>query len=508
MTSNNIDTLEDNIDLNLRAKLLGSFLLFVKTFYLILNGREFLTDKPKNREDHIVTICKALTRVFRDNVTKLIINVPPRYGKTELLSYFIAWTLAHYPDSNYICVSYSFSLAEDHAKLVRDIISSIAYKQMFEVAISGDTRAKSDFTTTAGGSIYAAGTNGTITGHGAGIMGQDRWGGCIVIDDIHKPEDVVSDVIRKGDNEWYSRTLLSRRNQPNKTPIIFIVQRLHEDDLFANLEKDEREEWEIVKLPSLDEHDYALCERLHTKEDLIKMREKSPYVFYSQYQQNPQPAGGSLFKKDWFKLLDVEPEINTIFITADTAETDKTYNDKTVFSCWGVYKVIQNNVHTDITALHWIACDELSIEPCDLESAFWDFYRRVMTHKVKASFAAIEKKSTGVTLTSVLKKVQGIRIVPIERSASSGSKANRFLSAQPYISQGLISLPTNGKHTNKCLEHMAKITANNTHAFDDIADTAADAIEIALINNIALTIYGFQNVSVIDDYSRTKSVWA
>ena len=69
------------------------------------------------------------------------------------------------------------------------------------------------------------------------------------------------------------------------------------------------------------------------------MQEKSPYVFSSQFQQNPIPAGGSIFKPDWFVTLDFEPEILMTFITADTAETNKSYNDATVFCFWGLYEI-------------------------------------------------------------------------------------------------------------------------------------------------------------------------
>ena len=103
---------------------------------------------------------------------------------------------------------------------------------------------------------------------------------------------------------------------------------------------------------------------------------------------------------------------------------------------------------------------------------------------------AIEKKSTGVTLSSVLKKFQGLQILDIERTKASGDKTSRFLEAQPFVSQGLISLPTYGKHTGMCIEHCRKITANNSHRFDDIADTLYDAIKIALIDKTIIVRSG------------------
>jgi len=68
---------------------------------------------------------------------------------------------------------------------------------------------------------------------------------------------------------------------------------------------------------------------------LQEKQEKNPYVFASQFQQDPIPAGGALFKPENFIYLDHEPKIITSFITADTAETSKSYNDATVFCFWG-----------------------------------------------------------------------------------------------------------------------------------------------------------------------------
>jgi predicted phage terminase large subunit-like protein len=107
-----------------------------------------------------------------------------------------------------------------------------------------------------------------------------------------------------------------------------------------------------------------------------------------------------------------------------------------------------------------------------------------MRYKKKPSLIAIEKKSTGSTLISYLKMTPGMRIHEIPRSRASGSKTDRFLKVQQHVADHLISLPTNKIHTDKCIEHMSKLTANNTHRFDDIGDTCVDAIDLALRQKI------------------------
>jgi hypothetical protein len=219
-------------------------------------------------------------------------------------------------------------------------------------------------------------------------------------------------------------------------------------------------------------------------EELLTIKLLDPYTFAAKYQQQPDPPGGGLFKVDNFPLHDHEPVIESTFITADTAETDKSYNDATVFSFWGVYKVTNQYVPTNIYALHWLNCVELRVEPAQLEAEFMQFYAQCMTHPIKPEFAAIEKKSTGTTLLSILKGYQGLRVMEIDRSVSAGSKNSRFLFIQQYINQRLVSLPRYGKHTPRVLEHMKKITPNGMQRYDDIADTCYDAVKLALIDKV------------------------
>ena len=479
-----IDQTLDNFDQAKHDKrLVDSLLYFTQIYYLLRTGRKFEMSWPIGRESHFLSICRELVKVFDGKTNRLIINVPPRYGKTELLIHFVAWAMAQYSDSNFMYVSYSHSLAKKQTQTIRDIMRMVEYQEKFNVHLKEEASAKDNFETTKSGSVYAAGAGGTVTGRGAGIKNCSRFGGCIVIDDIHKPDEVISDTIRESVNDWYYNTLLSRVNSPF-TPIIFIGQRLHEDDLASRLIKSG--EYETLIIPAIDEAGNALYPEMHDLKKLKKMQQDSPYVFAAQYQQNPQPAGGGIYKPEWFVLHEHEPKMLATFITTDTAETDKTYNDATVFSFWGIYKIKHKEIETDFYGLHWIDCEELWVEPRDLEPAFMTFYNRCMNHSVKPRCAAIEKKSTGVTLLSVLKSYQGMRVIEVERNRSSGSKITRFLEAQPYVAQRYISLPEHGRHTKMCIEHCRKITANDSHRYDDICDTMYDAVNLGLITKVII----------------------
>ena len=108
-----------------------------------------------------------------------------------MLMNFVAWTLARYPDSNYLYISVSHELATRATSEIRNIITTPYYKRLFGVDLREDSAAKDSFISTAGGAIEAIGSGGTIVGKGAGIRGVDRFGGAIVIDDVHKPDEAT-----------------------------------------------------------------------------------------------------------------------------------------------------------------------------------------------------------------------------------------------------------------------------------------------------------------------------
>lgn len=473
--------LDDDM-LELRARLLGSFIQHCQVFFPIVTGREFIIPQPACRESHVITIAKELTKAARLETLNLIINVPPGHFKSTLLSLWVTWTLAQWPDSNYMYISYSQTLAAKHTEFCRKIINSRHYCAVYGVHLDVSSKAKDSFKVKQGGSIKAFGASGAITGQDAGLPGLDRFSGALIIDDAHKPDEVHSDTIRKKVIQNYKETIVQRRRGVY-VPMIFIGQRLHEDDLPAFMVSgDDEFTWKSCVLKALDDAGNALFPEINTKEYLLEKQDKSPYVFASQFQQDPIPAGGALFKSEDFTVFDEEPEIFATFITGDTAETAKDYNDASAFGFWGVYKISHLGRETGAYGLHCIDVLEDRVEPKDLEDTFMSFYMDCLNHPVKPLVAAIEKKSTGVTLVSVLKKLQGLSVLEIERTKASGSKTARFLSMQPYIASGLISFTRGAPHVKKCLAHMKKITANDTHAHDDICDNFYDACKLVLID--------------------------
>lgn len=470
--------IDKKVILKVREELLQDTLHFTRFFYKERTGRDFLIALPVSRRSHQIVICEALKDIELEKYPGLVVNTPGRSGKTEIMCHWVAQMFAKYPDSRFLYISVTHNLATEATALIREIMRVPMYRHIFGVELKEDSQAKNHFQTRQGGSIEAIGAGGAIVGKGAGLMGVNRFGGAIIIDDIIDTEDALSEIVRPRVNNWYFSSVFDRRNNP-KTPQFYIGHRTHQEDLSAVLSK--MEGWKTIAIKALyAQGTQSFFEQKFPLKELLQIKELHPYTFYSKYQQQPIPDGGALFRDEDFPLLDIEPDFIATFITSDTAETNKSYNDATVFSFFGLYKLKES----DTLALHCIDCVELRVEPAQLEEEFNYFYTSCARHKTRPNVVYMEKKSTGVTLLSVLKKKRGLNIQSIDRNVSSGSKNARFMRLQPYIRQKLISLPTNGKHTDMCIEHMKKITANGAQSHDDIADTFYDAVSVGLIDRL------------------------
>ena len=463
----------------------ASYITFLQFFFETLNGRKFKISNPTGRKSHHLIIADELEKSFLYPNRRSIINVPPGYAKSTMLAYWTAWTISQKKYSQFLYMSYSKMLASQHTETIRRIIQLPEFKELFCITIRHDARGKEMFKTNTGAVVAAAGSGGTVTGLSAGLPDMEDFSGALIMDDMHKPDEVHSDTIREGVIQNYNETIAQRVRGIN-VPQIMIAQRLHERDLCAYLlDGGDGHYWDRCILKALDDAGNALYPEKDTAKNLIIKQKVDIYTFASQFQQDPQPAGGSLYRRNMFYVEHIEPSFICTFITVDTAETDASYNDATVFSFWGLHKDKDTGAH----CLHWINCQELRVEPKDLKDEFMGFWSRCRAHKTPPIVAAIEKKSTGVTLISILKEMKGIEIRNIDRNISSGCKTQRFLSLQPYIASKLIGFTAGARHYDMCMKQAESITANNTHAFDDIIDTLYDAVKIALIDKTLIHQY-------------------
>lgn len=310
----------------------------------LLFQTRYLFKKSQNKKfivgDHHQQIANVLELVLKGELTKVMINIAPRYGKTELaVKNFVAHALALNASANFIHLSYSDDLALDNSEAIRDMVETEAYQQMFpHVQIKQDSDAKKKWYTTEGGGVYARAAGGQVTGFGAGKVDEEKtpeqiaedeaafmselggmlddlniksgFNGALIIDDPIKPDDADSDTIRERINNRFNSTIRNRVNSRN-TPIIIIMQRLHENDLCGYIMSQEaytydleealadKSKWYVLSIPVIknygEENAEALWPFKHTLKELLDMEEKFPIVFGRQYMMNPQPKEGYLY---------------------------------------------------------------------------------------------------------------------------------------------------------------------------------------------------------------------
>lgn len=311
-----------------RAYALTSMESFVDMLFLAKTDRDFVWGEHHRR------ICAALDSVIDGKCRRLIINIAPRYGKTELVSkMFIAYGLALNPKSRFIHLSYSDDLVVDNSRDINEFVRTEAYKMLFPDVVPTSVSAKKWYTTEGGG-VYAVSTGGQVTGFGAGQMDEEDvdvsflrdnpsadFSGAIIIDDPLKPEDANSDLEREKINARFENTIRSRTNS-RKTPIIIVMQRLHEHDLCGYLQQLEPGEWTVLSLPCIiyeNGEPKALWEFKDTLEELEKRRKADSINFETQYMQNPTPREGLMYSA--FRTYDVLPvgdyEVRNYTDTAD-----------------------------------------------------------------------------------------------------------------------------------------------------------------------------------------------
>lgn len=308
-----------------KRKLENSFIEYVKYAFKKKTGKDFILNW------HHEVICETMEKVFRGEIKRLIINIPPRYSKTELaVKMFMEWCFAKVPESKFIHLSYSDSLALDNSSEVRESIKADWYQEFWDIKIKRDSDAKQKWFNSFGGGVYATGTAGSITGFGAGSTNNGYFG-AIILDDPIKPTEAHSKTFRDKINGRLNNTIVSRLNNPKETPIIIIMQRLHEEDMTGFcLDGGTGDKWHHLKISVLDEKDQPLWPTKHDAKQIEKLRKSDPYMFAGQYMQEPSPIDGEFFKRQSFDIIDYAPSQGTIVRAWDFASSISKTADYTV----------------------------------------------------------------------------------------------------------------------------------------------------------------------------------
>lgn len=241
--------------------------------------RNFITPR------HIKLIAKKLEAVETGKIKRLIISIPPRFGKSYLTSQmFLSWLMGRNPRREIILVSYNDDKAKEYTSWVRDTCKSELFRQIFpDFAMDTKKQAAGEWRTAVGGKVLAAGMKGGVTGYGANI---------VVIDDPVKSfEEATSEAIQEKIWNRY-RADVRTRLYPDAA-ILVIMTRWMENDLAGRLIKQEGllkdgGKWDELVLPMLDAKGKPLWPEAYNLAEIQDIRSTlGEKMFQALYQQTP-----------------------------------------------------------------------------------------------------------------------------------------------------------------------------------------------------------------------------
>jgi len=322
---------------------------FVVAFFQVVAG-----NRRYRRAFHVEAMCVALESAARGETKRLIITVPPRYLKSYTIAIaFVAWVLGKDPTKKVMVASYGADLAEEHANGFRRIIHSAAFKRMFPgFRMRSDTN--DETSTTEGGGRKAISVGGAATGHGADIL---------IIDDLLKAGDALSEILRTKANDFFDTSLFTRLNVKEDAVVIVLQQRLHEDDLVGHLL--EQGGWVHMNMPAIADRKESfplylgrtfvrepgdlLAPGLEGYAALEEARVRLGRAAYqAQYLLDPIPPDGNIISWSWFKRYEYRLEredYDYVVQSWDTATSDDPDAAYSVCMTFGHYQGVWDLLH-------------------------------------------------------------------------------------------------------------------------------------------------------------------
>jgi predicted phage terminase large subunit-like protein len=412
---------------------------------------------------HHAIMAKKFEALVRGELNRVIINIAPRHGKSELTSYlFLAWLMGQEPDAKIIQATHTAELAMRFGRKVRNLMDSEIYKEVFpEVSLAVDSKAAGRWETSKGGEYFAAGVGGAMTGRGANYL---------VIDDPHSEQDALSETAMERAYEWYTSGP-RQRLQPGGR-VLLVMTRWSKMDLTEMVLKDQAknpmsDKWEVIEFPAIMPSGKPCWPEFWKKDDLLAVKASLPVnKWNAQWQQNPTSEEGAIFKREWWRVWQSEkvPTLQYVIQSYDTAYSKKETADFSAITTWGVFRPS--------------ADEPESIILLDAKKGRWDFpeLKRVAFDLYKfwdPDCVLMEAKAAGLPLSQELRRT-GIPVVnysPGGRNRST-DKVSRANSVSPLFEAGFVWAPDE-PWAEELVEEMAEFPYGE---HDDLTDSAVQAI--------------------------------
>ena len=434
----------------IQSKAKNDFLSFVKCVW-----PEFVEGS------HHRHIAEKFNKLATGEITRLIVNMPPRHTKSEFASYLLpAWMVGRNPKLKIIQATHTGELAIRFGRKAKNLIDSEEYAKIFQTRLQEDSKAAGRWETAQGGEYFAAGVGGAITGRGADLL---------IIDDPHSEQDAMSPTAMENAYEWYTSGP-RQRLQPG-AKIILVMTRWSIKDLtgqlIANQKEAKADQWDVVEFPAIMDHgkvtkpvwpEYWKLEELEAVKASTGVQK-----WNAQYMQNPTSEEGAIIKREWWQSWEEDwiPALKHVIQSYDTAFGKKQTADYSAITTWGVFYLNDDS--------------PASLILLDAKKGRYDFpeLKQIAFEQWKywdPDTVIIEAKASGQPLTDELRKM-GIPVVNFSPSKGN-DKHTRVNSVAPLFESGMIWAP-NQEFAEEVIEECAAFPFGE---HDDLVDSTTQAI--------------------------------
>jgi predicted phage terminase large subunit-like protein len=306
----------------------------------------------------------------------------------------------------------------------------------------------------------------------------------VLIDDPHSIEGAISDADRNRTLRVMRETVPSRLTNPDRSAIVVVMQRIHEQDVSGMLlsedhgythlclpmefEPERRSVTKYYSDPRTEDSELLFPARFPREVVDRDKRMMGSNAVAGQFQQRPSPRGGGMIKGAWFGRYATLPVIRYRRIYGDTAQKAKEHNDYSVLECWGIGG--DNRLYLiDLIRGKWEA-PELKRRTLD----FWGKHKALEGAQYGAlQRLVIEDKASGTGLIQEIKKDALIPVFPIQRNKD---KVSRLYDVQGQMEAGYVMIPEAAPWVSDFVAECEAFTADDSHAHDDQIDPMIDAI--------------------------------
>ena len=409
---------------------------------------------------------KRLAKIFEDIASgkkkRVIVNIAPRHGKSELISYLApAWFLGKYPHKKVIMASHTADLAVNFGRRVRNLVNLDGYRDIFpQIELQQDSKSASRWGTNFNGEYFAIGVGGALAGRGADLF---------IIDDPHSEQEARQgrpDVFLPA-WEWFQSGPLQRL-MPGGA-IIVVMTRWSKLDLTGQIvnhmvQNDDADQWEVVEFPAILPSGTPLWPEFWPIEELEAKRVgMDPRYWQAQYMQNPTAEEGALIKREWWQIWESErpPSCEFVIMSLDAAQEANNRADYNALTTWGVFF----NEETNNYCIILLNAIKKRMEFPELKKMVFEEYK-----EWEPDAFIVEKKSNGAALYQELRRMG----VPVsEFTPGKGQdKISRVNAVSDLFSSGIVWAPDK-RWAKDVIEECNDFPSG---ANDDLVDSTTQAL--------------------------------